>query len=41
VKDAAPLADNGYKVPLVRGILEETLSGLMDVERAILPAAAF
>ncbi len=28
VKDASPLADNGYKVPLVRGILEETLSTL-------------
>lgn len=29
VKGASPLADNGYKVPLVRGILEETLTGLM------------
>jgi xanthine dehydrogenase YagS FAD-binding subunit len=28
VKDASPLADNGYKVPLVRGILEETLTAL-------------
>ena len=28
VKGAAPLADNGYKVPLVRGILEEVLAGL-------------
>ncbi len=28
VKDAAPLADNAYKVPLVRGILEEVLAGL-------------
>jgi xanthine dehydrogenase YagS FAD-binding subunit len=28
VKDATPLADNGYKVPLVRGILEETLTAL-------------
>jgi xanthine dehydrogenase YagS FAD-binding subunit len=28
VKDAAPLAHNEYKVPLVRGILEETLTSL-------------
>jgi xanthine dehydrogenase YagS FAD-binding subunit len=28
VKDAMPMADNGYKVPLVRGILEETLTTL-------------
>jgi xanthine dehydrogenase YagS FAD-binding subunit len=28
VKDASPLADNGYKVPLVRGILEETQTAL-------------
>src|SRR5579883_430720 len=28
VKGASPLADNGYKVPLVRGILEETLTAL-------------
>ena len=28
VKDAVPLGDNGYKVPLVRGILAETLTAL-------------
>jgi xanthine dehydrogenase YagS FAD-binding subunit len=28
VKAAVPLAENGYKVPLVRGILEETLIAL-------------
>lgn len=28
VKDASPLAENEYKVPLVRGILEETLTAL-------------
>jgi xanthine dehydrogenase YagS FAD-binding subunit len=28
VKDAAPLDGNAYKVPLVRGILEETLTGM-------------
>ena len=28
VKDASPLSDNGYKVPLVGGILEETLTSL-------------
>ncbi len=28
VKDAVPLVENGYKVPLVRGILEETLTSL-------------
>lgn len=28
VKGAVPMADNGYKVPLVRGILEETLTAL-------------
>jgi len=28
VKGAMPLADNGYKVPLVRGILEEAFSAL-------------
>lgn len=28
VKDATPLANNEYKVPLVRGMLEETLVGL-------------
>jgi xanthine dehydrogenase YagS FAD-binding subunit len=28
VKGAMPMADNGYKVPLVRGILEETLTAL-------------
>ena len=28
VKAAVPLAENGYKAPLVRGILEETLIAL-------------
>jgi CO/xanthine dehydrogenase FAD-binding subunit len=28
VKAAVPLAENGYKAPLVRGILEETLVAL-------------
>ena len=28
VKGAMPMADNGYKVPLVRGILEEILTAL-------------
>jgi hypothetical protein len=28
VKAAVPLGENGYKVPLVRGILEETLIAL-------------
>jgi xanthine dehydrogenase YagS FAD-binding subunit len=28
VKTAVPLRENGYKVPLVRGILEETLMAL-------------
>jgi xanthine dehydrogenase YagS FAD-binding subunit len=28
VKDAMPLVENGYKVPMVRGMLEETLTGL-------------
>ena len=28
VKDATPLPQNGYKIPLVRGILEETLTSL-------------
>jgi hypothetical protein len=28
VKGAMPMADIGYKVPLVRGILEETLTAL-------------
>jgi xanthine dehydrogenase YagS FAD-binding subunit len=28
VKGAVPMADNGYKVPLVRGILQETLTAL-------------
>jgi xanthine dehydrogenase YagS FAD-binding subunit len=29
VRDARPLAQNGYKVPLVRGIVEESLLGLL------------
>jgi xanthine dehydrogenase YagS FAD-binding subunit len=28
VKDAAPLGENGYKVPMVRGVLEETLMAM-------------
>jgi xanthine dehydrogenase YagS FAD-binding subunit len=28
VKAAAPLGENGYKVPLVRGMLEETLMAM-------------
>jgi xanthine dehydrogenase YagS FAD-binding subunit len=28
VKDAVPLGENGYKVPMVRGVLEETLLAL-------------
>jgi hypothetical protein len=28
VQAAVPLGENGYKVPLVRGILEETLTAL-------------
>ena len=28
VKGASPLSDNGYKVPLARGVVEETLTTL-------------